>query len=83
MRILLRNLLTRFYYGADHEWTEGRNLARVFPTTADALKFVQQEQLENVEIVLTFGTPDYDLCITVGRASPKRKEPPSLDRPSC
>lgn len=81
VRILLRNALTHFYYVEEKEYTEDRNLARTFRTSAEALRFVQEERLENMEIVFTFGPPEYDLTIRAELMHRKPKNPPPPEQP--
>lgn len=77
MRILLRNRLTRLYFAKEGEWTEVRDLARTFSSSFEALKFVNEHALDDMEVVLTFGQLDLDLCIAAENIHAKPKQPPS------
>lgn len=82
MRIFLRNVLTRFYLVGEGEWTEDRNLARTFPSSLAALKFVQEHNLPDMEVVLGFNGPEYDLTIPAEAVRPKPKHPRHPEPPA-
>ncbi len=65
VRILLHNVVTQLYCREDSDWTADRDLALAFPTSAQALQFVHQHQIKDLEFVFTFGEPAYDLSTPI------------------
>jgi hypothetical protein len=63
MRVLLRNVKTGLFYKVPWKWTAKRDVACNFGGTFQALRFAENNRLRGVELVLTFGEPEYDLAI--------------------
>jgi hypothetical protein len=63
VKVLLRNLNTRFYLRGESDWTPERGQARDFGQSAYAVLFALDRRLCDVEAVLSFGNPQFDLCI--------------------
>jgi len=64
MRALIRHLKTRLFYAGDERWTAKRENAWDFTNTFRALTFAGDNHLRGVEVVMTFGEPEYDLTIS-------------------
>ena len=64
MRALIRHLKTRLFYAGDRRWTARRENAWDFVTTFQALTFAGDHHLRGVEVVMSFGEPEYDLTIS-------------------
>jgi hypothetical protein len=66
MRIVLRNRKSRLYLQPSGEWGADRDTARDFPTSVVAYFWAKEQQLLNVQILLTFADPRLDIaCMTV------------------
>ena len=64
MRVLLRNAKTGLFYKVPWKWTAKRDVACNFGGTFQALRFAENNRLRGMEVVLTFGEPEYDLAIS-------------------
>ena len=64
MRALIRDLRTGSFYGPDGQWTAAREKGCEFESTFQALTFAGDNHLHGVEVVMTFGAPEYDLTIS-------------------
>jgi hypothetical protein len=67
MRTLIRDLKTGMFYGSDGQWTAEREDARDFGGTFYAMSFAGENRLREVEVVLAFEMPDYDIRIGLNR----------------
>jgi len=65
MKVLLRNRKTNLYVRGEAEWTLERNLARDFGQSGHAARFVLDKRLHDMEAVLSFRDPRYDLFLTL------------------
>ena len=63
MRVLLRNVKTGLFFAVPRKWTTKRDSACNFGHTFPAMRFAENNRLRGVEVVLTFGEPEYDLAI--------------------
>jgi len=72
MRALIRDLKTGCFYGPDGQWTAEREKGCDFESVFHALTVAEDDGLDGVEVVLTFGKPDQDLtiCQDLERLSP-------------
>ena len=64
MRALIRHLKTKLFYAGEARWTAKREKACDFGTTFRALTFAGDNHLRGVEVVMTFGEPEFDLTIS-------------------
>jgi hypothetical protein len=65
MKILLRNTQTGlFYVGPDH-WTENHPEAFDFEKTDLALDVVRDRKIQNIEVLLKFENPAFEIPLTV------------------
>jgi hypothetical protein len=64
MRVLLRNVKTGLFFAVPRKWTAKRDNACNFGHTFPAMRFAENNRLRGVEVVLTFGEPEYDLQIS-------------------
>jgi len=69
MRALIRHLKSGLFYAGDGRWAAKREKARDFVTTFQALTFAGNNRLRGVEVVMTFGEPEYDLTLGTPPAS--------------
>ena len=67
MRALIRDVKTGMFYGSDGQWTAERDDARDFENSLKAMHFAGEKQLRGVEVVMTFGRPEFDVAISVDR----------------
>ena len=63
--MLLRNGETGLYFQTPDKWTTAPQCALVFESSAHAIKTVIELRLQNMEIVLSFGNPAYDVMLPV------------------
>src|SRR5260370_42425658 len=61
LRVLLRNRETGLYFQTPDKWTTAPRCALDFESSARALKKVIELRLQNMDIVLSFGNPAYDV----------------------
>ncbi len=67
MKVLLRNTLTnQFYQGAD-QWTPDEELALDLKQTSRAVELIFDAGLENVEVLLRYEDPNYNITLPVAR----------------
>ncbi len=65
MKVLLRNRKTKLFFHGEAEWTPERALARDFRQSGRAVQFVCEHRLTDMEALLTFQDPRYDLCLPI------------------
>jgi hypothetical protein len=75
MKVLLRNRKTKQYVGGVEEWTQERKLARDFGRSGQAIKFAVDKGLSDMEAVLTFDDPQYDIGILISPGPPGEVPP--------
>ena len=62
MRILIRQADTKLYMNSG-DWMEDTNRAHDFKAENDAIAFVAENRLKNVEVVYSFSDPKFDVLI--------------------
>jgi hypothetical protein len=67
MRALIRDVKTGMFYGLHGQWTDEREDARDFENSFKAMAFAGEKQLCEAEVVMTFGSPEFDFTISVDR----------------
>ena len=72
MKVFLRNKLNGWYYQGSSKWTPSQLEALNLDQSARAVEMVFQEHLEDVEILLCYDDPQYDVLLPVER--PKTSE---------
>ncbi len=63
MKIVLQHRTTRLYLAPDDRWTAHPDEARDFGTSLKALDFVRRLEMNEMEIVLKFADPKYDIIL--------------------
>jgi hypothetical protein len=66
LKVFLRNRDTGLFFQTLDKWTTARQRALHFKSSARAIKTVSDLRLQNMEIVLSFGNPAYDVMAPVG-----------------
>jgi len=61
MRVLLLNPETGLYFLAGDEWTTRSEEAHSFRHSAEAMQLAGEKGLRNLEVVLAFDTPQYEV----------------------
>jgi hypothetical protein len=83
MRALIRHLNSGMFYSGDWQWTDRQEKACDFGTTFQALTFAKENHLRDVEVLLRFGEPEYDLAVSlelkVGRNLSQRLQQSDFD----
>ena len=74
MKVFLRNTQTGWFYQGPSQWTPEQGTACDLGQVARAVERIFEAHLENVEILLSYDDPRYDLVLAVP-ASPSRNEP--------
>jgi hypothetical protein len=74
MKVFLRSTQTGWYYAGPSQWTPESRAAQDLAQTARAVALVFEARLENVEILLSYDNPRYDLVLPVP-ASAAREGP--------
>lgn len=81
MKVLLRSIKTGLYYEEAAKWTSDQTAAFDFQKTPRAVEWVFAAGLENVEMLLTFVDPRFDLVLPIkGPRSLYRSSPTSEDQ---
>ncbi len=63
MQVLLRSTRTKLYLNGADRWTPDRSGARNFVSGAQAILFAQENRLTDLEVVLAFDDPAYDVTL--------------------
>ncbi len=79
MKVYIRNTQTGWYYQEPSKWTAEQATACNLGAVARAVELIFEAHLENVEILLCYDDPRYDLVLPVP-PSPSRPEPPKPAR---
>jgi len=61
MRILLRHILTGAYLRSARSWTEDRAAAQDLVDHERAIRLARELRLRQAELVLVFGSPEFDI----------------------
>jgi hypothetical protein len=69
--VLLRNILNGWYYQGPSKWSPRQQEALDLTQLAWAVEMVFKEHLENVEIVLCYDDPRYNVVLPVERLQQK------------
>jgi hypothetical protein len=67
IKALLRRRRGQQYLRDESDWTPDRSLARSFETGAQAIQFATQKGLNDVDLVLAFDDPQYDITLRMSR----------------
>ena len=65
MKVFLRNTQTGWYYQGPSKWTPQQGEAEDLAQVARAVERIFETHLENVEILLSYEDPRYDLILPV------------------
>ena len=82
MKVFLRNTQTGWYYQGPAKWTPEQEAAEDLAQVAHAVERIFKAHLENVEILLSYDDPRYDLVLPVP-PSPSRPDPLSRPQPGA
>ena len=74
MKVFIRNTQTGWYFKEPSEWTPDQGAACDLGQVARAVERIFEARLENVEILLSYHEPRYDLVLQVP-PSPSRPDP--------
>jgi hypothetical protein len=79
MKVFLRDTQTGWYYQEPSKWTPALAEALDLAQVARAVELIFEAHLENVEILLSYDDPRYDLILPVppspSRVDPSRRRP--------
>jgi hypothetical protein len=67
MKVLLRSTQTNKYYQSPSEWTPDEQEALDLKQTSRAVELVFDARLENVEVLLCYEDPRYNIVLPVTR----------------
>jgi hypothetical protein len=67
MKVLLRNTRTNQFYQSPAQWTPDEQEALDLKQTSRAVELVFDARLENVELVLCYEDPRYNIVLPVAR----------------
>lgn len=81
MKVFLRNTQTGWYYQGPSQWTPEQGAALDLQQVTRAVERIFEARLENVEILLCYDDPRYDLVLPVP-ASPSWAKGHGRDQPS-
>ena len=74
MKVFIRNTQTGWYFQEPSKWTPDQGAACNLGQVARAVERIFEAHLENVEILLSYDEPRYDLVLPVP-PSPSRADP--------
>ena len=80
MKVFLRNTKTGWFYQGPSRWTPEQAVALDLVQVARAVERIFEAHLEDVEILLSYEDPRYDLVLPVP-ASPSRHPPSARPHP--
>ncbi len=80
MKVFIRSTKTGWYYQEPAKWTADQKAAHDLEQVARAVERIFQDHLEDVEILLSYDEPRYDLVLPVP-PSPSRSAPPRQSQP--
>jgi hypothetical protein len=64
MKVLLQNMTTKLFF-RQGGWTEDVEKARDFPNSLNAINYCNANGLKNVQVLLKFKQPRYDVALPV------------------
>ena len=67
MRVLLRNTQTNQFYQGPNLWTADEQQALDVKKTSRAVEIIFDAGLENVEVLLCYEDPNYNIVLPVSR----------------
>jgi hypothetical protein len=67
MKVLLRNTVTNQFYQAPNAWTPDEQQALDVKQTSHAIELIFDAGLENVEVLLCYEDPRYNIVLPVAR----------------
>ncbi len=70
MKVLLRNIVTGQYYQGPSRWTSDMESALDLKQTSKAVQLVFDSRLENVEVVLCYDDPRYNIVLPFTKSNP-------------
>jgi hypothetical protein len=73
VKVVLRNVLNGWYYQGPSRWSPRQKEALDLAQLSWAVELVFKEHLENVEIVLCYDDPQYNVVLPVDRLQQKTK----------
>jgi hypothetical protein len=74
MKVFIRNTQNGWYFQEPSKWTPDQEAAYDLRQVARAVERIFEDHLENVEILLSYDEPRYDLVLPVP-PSPSRADP--------
>jgi len=77
MKVLLRHAKTGWYYQEPSKWTPLQEEAFDLEGLPRAVKLALDARFDNVEVLLSFDDPRFNLVLPVTRPSPPPDAPPS------
>jgi hypothetical protein len=80
MKVFLRSTQTGWFYQGPSQWTPEQGAALDLRQVTRAVECIFETRLENVEILLCYDDPRYDLVLPVP-PSPSRAERPARSAP--
>ena len=81
MKVFVRDTQTGWYYQGPSKWTPKQEAAEDLAQVARAVELIFEAHLENVEILLSYDDPRYDLVLPVP-PSPSRHDPLGRRQPT-
>ncbi len=64
-RILIQNTGTGWFYKEPSEWVATRDEATDFATSANAREFSATHKLRDVQLLMDFGDPQFDVALSI------------------
>jgi hypothetical protein len=65
MRILLRDCARALFYAGEDQWTADHASAIAFKDTNHVIDFVCEAGLSNVEVVMHFDNPEFEIPLSI------------------
>jgi hypothetical protein len=73
MRSLLRSTVTGLYFESEEQWVADISQAHDFGSSARAIQFAVENRFKDVEVVLAYDDPHYNIAIPLTiRSGPQR-----------
>ena len=77
MMVLLRNTETQWFYREPSQWTSDEHEALDFQQISRAVRFALEARLENVEILLSYDDPEFNIALPLSPPSRLTQLPPA------